>query len=86
MLDHLQRGDLKSARHLYEGVIQPLVSTIFAPPVRDYRVRTKEALAELGVIDSADVRAPLLPLQDAERQSVRAAIRNARLRTPQPQA
>ena len=36
-------------------------------PVGDYRVRLKECLRILGVLESAHVRRPLLPLGDAER-------------------
>ena len=36
-------------------------------PVGDYRVRLKECLRILGVLEAAHVRRPLLPLDDAER-------------------
>ena len=61
MIRRYQAGDLDGAQRIYDDVVQPLVSTIFAPPVRDYRARTKEALCELGVIHSSVVRRPLLP-------------------------
>jgi 4-hydroxy-tetrahydrodipicolinate synthase len=84
MLELLRSGDLKRAREVYDGFVQPLVCTVFAPPVRDYRVRIKEALVELGVIARADVRQPLLPLSAADRAAVRTAARNAGLRMPAP--
>jgi dihydrodipicolinate synthase/N-acetylneuraminate lyase len=53
---------------------------VFAPPVVDYRVRTKEALRMLGVIPSAKVRPPLLPIDDAERGRIEAALEVAGMR------
>jgi dihydrodipicolinate synthase/N-acetylneuraminate lyase len=50
--------------------------------VRDYRVRLKEALTELGVIARADCRPPLLPLGETERVAVRQAARAAALKMP----
>ena len=38
-----------------------------AAPVGDYRVRLKECLRILGVLENAHVRRPLMPLGDAER-------------------
>jgi 4-hydroxy-tetrahydrodipicolinate synthase len=82
MIDRLRMGDLASARRIYDEVIQPLVSVIFAPPVRNYRARVKEALVAQGVLDSAYVRPPLLPLDEEERQAVHDAVRRAELRSP----
>ena len=59
--------------------IQRLADMIFAPPVADYRARTKEALAMMGVIPSAVTRPPLLPIDDADRARVRAALVTAGL-------
>jgi 4-hydroxy-tetrahydrodipicolinate synthase len=61
------------------GIIQPLADVVFAPPVRNYRARTKEALVMLGVLDRATVRPPLLPVSDAERDQVRRALQRAGL-------
>lgn len=47
--------------------VQRLADVVFAAPVGDYRVRLKECLRILGVLESAHVRRPLLPLGDAER-------------------
>jgi 4-hydroxy-tetrahydrodipicolinate synthase len=73
---------LAAARRIYDETVQPLVSAVFALPVRDYRARTKVALAELGVIEAAHVRPPLLPIPDEDRERIIAAVRNARLRMP----
>lgn len=82
MVRRLRSGDLDGARALYDRVIQPLVSVIFAPPVRNYRARMKEALAELGVLEAADVRPPLLPLEPSEADAVREAVQRAGLQVP----
>ena len=66
------------------AVVQPLADAIFAPPVPNYRARTKEALVMLGVLDSAVVRPPLLPLSDEEREGVRTALARAGLLTSAP--
>lgn len=59
--------------------LQLLSDVIFAPPVVDYRARTKEALRMLGVIPSAAVRPPLLPVDDAERARIQDALEAAGL-------
>jgi 4-hydroxy-tetrahydrodipicolinate synthase len=47
--------------------VQRLADVVFAAPVGDYRVRLKECLRILGVLDNAHVRRPLLPIDDEER-------------------
>lgn len=71
-------GDQQTALALGR-CIQKLADVIFAQPVRDYRVRTKEALVMQGVIPRATVRAPLMGIDDAERAKVRAALVEAGL-------
>ena len=78
MLRAVQRGEIDRARQI-GGRLQPLANVIFAPPVPDYRTRTKEALKMLGVIPDATVRLPLLPLTDADRRVVREALQRAGL-------
>jgi 4-hydroxy-tetrahydrodipicolinate synthase len=82
MLRLLRSGGLSEARALYDEVVQPLVNVTFAPPVRNYRARVKEALVEMGVLQASYVRPPLLPLDPEEAQGVRAAVRRARLQVP----
>lgn len=82
MLNRHRSGDIAGARQIYDEVIQPLVSVTFAPPVRDYRARMKEALVALGVIDSSHVRPPLLPLDTAASAAVREAVLGAGLQVP----
>jgi 4-hydroxy-tetrahydrodipicolinate synthase len=50
--------------------LEPIAQTVFAPPFRDFRVRLKEGLRQLGVIASADVRSPLLPLSPHETDAI----------------
>lgn len=82
MIDRLRSGDLAGARRIYDEVIRPLVSVVFAPPVRNYRARTKEALVALSVLEEAYLRPPLLQLERAERAAVREAVERMRLRSP----
>ena len=79
MIQRVQAGDILGARTIYEGTMRPLAEAIYAPPLRNYRVRLKEALCELGVLPSAVVRPPLLPLSDEERATTRQAVRAADL-------
>jgi 4-hydroxy-tetrahydrodipicolinate synthase len=83
MIEKHRSGDTTGARQIYEDTVQPLVSAVFASPVRDYRARTKEALVGLGVLDAAQMRPPLLNLSDVERKSVRQAVREANLSIPE---
>jgi 4-hydroxy-tetrahydrodipicolinate synthase len=78
MLQAVQRGDFNEAREL--GCrLQPLADVIFAPPVTDYRARTKEALKMLGILENTTVRPPLLPIRPSEIETVRNALLNAEL-------
>ncbi|MBX3029760.1 MAG: dihydrodipicolinate synthase family protein [Chloroflexi bacterium] len=73
-----EAGDVPRAREI-GARIQRLADVIFAPPVADYRARTKEALTMLGVLPRAVTRPPLLPVDDAERARIRAALVAAEL-------
>jgi 4-hydroxy-tetrahydrodipicolinate synthase len=66
-------GDHPSAVARYEA-LGPLIRAIFDPPVRNYRARVKEGLVMQGVIPSATVRRPLLPISEAERVAIRSAL------------
>ena len=78
MLQAVQRGDFNEARELGSR-LQPLADVIFAPPVTDYRARTKEALKMLGILENTTVRPPLLPIQPSELETVRKALLSAEL-------
>lgn len=77
----VRRGDIAEAQAL-GARIQKLADVIFAPPVADYRARTKEALHMLGWIPGTVVRPPLLPVDDADRARIRAALIQAQLLEP----
>lgn len=83
MIRAVKNRDYDEAWRLH-GIVQPLADAIFAPPVRDYRARAKEALRLLGVLKHAYVRPPLLPLEEAERQRVRQALEQAGLLSARP--
>src|SRR5919108_5834355 len=78
MLAAIQRGDIAEARELGSR-LQSLADVIFASPVTDYRSRTKEALKMLGILENTTVRPPLLPISEAEHETIRQALQNAGL-------
>jgi 4-hydroxy-tetrahydrodipicolinate synthase len=78
MLDAVQRGNFAAAQELGSR-LQPLADVIFAPPVTDYRARTKEALKMLGVLENTTVRPPLLSISEQECRTIRQALQEARL-------
>ncbi len=71
-----RRGDWKAARELGDRV-QKVVDAIFAPPVRDYRARSKEVLVMQGIIRHASMRRPLLPIGPEDRQALKQALEEA---------
>jgi 4-hydroxy-tetrahydrodipicolinate synthase len=73
MIAAWQRGDTETAMALGRRV-QRLADVVFAAPVGDYRVRLKECLRILGVLESATVRRPLLPVSDDERAFLRSVL------------
>ncbi len=66
MIEAWNAGRIDDAMTLGRRV-QRLADVVFARPVGDYRVRLKECLRMLGVLEAAYVRRPLMPLGDAER-------------------
>lgn len=78
MLNAVRSNDIHGARTLGSR-LQPLADVIFAPPVTDYRARTKEALKMLGILDNATVRPPLLPVSETECETIRQALQTAGL-------
>jgi 4-hydroxy-tetrahydrodipicolinate synthase len=66
MIEAWRTGRIDEAKALGRRV-QRLADVVFARPVGDYRVRLKECLRILGVLDAAHVRPPLMPVSDAER-------------------
>jgi len=73
LIEHALAGRHTEARAIMER-LTPLVNAIFAPPVRNYRARTKAALVMQGLLERETVRPPLLPISDAEREGIRRAL------------
>src|SRR6476619_4463054 len=73
MIRAWQDGRIDEAMALGRRV-QRLADVVFAAPVGDYRVRIKECLRLLGVLEDAHVRRPLMPISDAERAHLRAVL------------
>ncbi|MFT4616139.1 MAG: 4-hydroxy-tetrahydrodipicolinate synthase [Minisyncoccia bacterium] len=69
MIDAWRGGRLDEAQALGRRV-QRLADVVFGKPVGDYRVRLKECLCILGVLDAAHVRRPLLGICEAERAQI----------------
>jgi 4-hydroxy-tetrahydrodipicolinate synthase len=74
----VEKQDLAEARRIWDR-IRPLAEVCYADPFLDGHNRMKVALAELGRIDEAHVRPPLLPVTDAERSRIADAVRAAGL-------
>jgi 4-hydroxy-tetrahydrodipicolinate synthase len=73
MIDAWRDGRIDEARELGRRV-QRLADVIFAAPVADYRVRLKEGLRILGVLEDTSVRRPLLALDEDQKRAVQAAL------------
>lgn len=78
MFELVRKERFKEAKAIAER-LQPLVDIIFAPPVRNYRARIKEALVMLGVLKHAYVRPPLTPISEEERRCIHIVLKKAEL-------
>lgn len=79
MIRLANEGDFSNAMRIYREKVLPLARGIFAPPVRNYRARLKEALMLMGILDKAVMRPPLLPLGADERRTVSDLLERAGL-------
>ena len=68
-----REGRWTEARAIWERIL-PLEEAVYGPPVRDYRARTKVALAALGVIGSTVMRPPLTEVSEEAARVVRDAL------------
>jgi 4-hydroxy-tetrahydrodipicolinate synthase len=73
LIAHALAGRHEEAREIMDR-LTPLVDEIFAPPVRNYRARTKAALVMQGILDLETVRPPLMPISAGERELIRKAL------------
>ena len=78
MIRAWQEGRTEEAMALGRRV-QRLADVVFAAPVGDYRVRLKECLRILGVLENAHVRRPLLPLREDARAHLADVLREVGL-------
>jgi 4-hydroxy-tetrahydrodipicolinate synthase len=78
MFEAVQQRDYPQALAIWDR-IGPMARMMWSPPLRDYRPRLKEALVLLGVLRSAAVRPPLLPIADDERRTIRRLLAHAGL-------
>ena len=78
MFDLVAKGRYGEAGELWERLL-PLEEVIFAPPVRDYRARLKEALHMIGVLKTTFVRPPLKGISDQEREKIRQVLKQLNL-------
>jgi 4-hydroxy-tetrahydrodipicolinate synthase len=72
----VQSGDLNRARAINDR-IYPLAQAFYAAPALDMHNRMKECLVMLGRMERAVVRPPLVRITDAERERLRAALRQS---------
>jgi 4-hydroxy-tetrahydrodipicolinate synthase len=78
MFEAVQQRDYAQAFAIWDR-LGPMARMMWSPPLRDYRPRLKEALVMLGVLRSAAVRPPLLPISDDERATIRRLLVHAGL-------
>jgi 4-hydroxy-tetrahydrodipicolinate synthase len=76
MVDAFTGGDAERGLRIWRELL-PLEEAVFAPPIRDYRARTKAALAALGVIDHPTVRPPLTQADEQEVAAIRRLLEDA---------
>jgi 4-hydroxy-tetrahydrodipicolinate synthase len=75
MFNCVREKNYEKAFDIYSK-IKPLEEVIFAPPVRDYRARVKEALRMIGVLKTSYVRPPLLPVSKMDKEKIKKALKN----------
>ena len=78
MFELVRKRRYDEAKEIAE-TLQPLIDAIFTSPARNYRARTKEALAMIGILKDAYIRPPLLPISEAERKRLRGALKKVGL-------
>jgi len=79
VFEAVRESRFPDAERLNRERMQPLAEVLFGAPVRNSRARIKEGLRLLGLFEHTGVRPPLLGLDDAEKQALRAAMQRAGL-------
>ncbi len=80
MFELVKKWNIKEAQEIWLKLL-PLEEVIFAPPVRNYRARTKYALSLMGIIkeELTYVRPPLLNITQDEKAKIKDALKKAEL-------
>ena len=80
MHDLVQNRRYDEAKEIADR-LQPLANVLWGVPTRNRRARCKEALAIMGVLGPryVNIRPPQMPLDQEEREKVKAALQKARL-------
>ncbi|MDO5628583.1 MAG: 4-hydroxy-tetrahydrodipicolinate synthase [Mobilicoccus sp.] len=76
MIEAFEGGDVAEARRRHRGLV-PAIDAVMN--ITQGAMAAKAALVELGVLSSAAVRLPLVPLTDAERARLRAGLKESGL-------
>ena len=82
LFNAVQNNDLKTAKAINDR-IYPLAQVFYAEPWVDMHNRMKEALVLLGKLPRAVVRPPLVKVSHEEIQSIKSALIQAGLLTPE---
>ncbi len=85
LFNAVQNKDLKTAQEINDRIF-PLAQVFYAEPWVDMHNRMKEALVLLGKLPRAVVRPPLVKVTDQEIQSIKSALVQAGLLTPEGKA
>lgn len=78
MFELIARGKYREAKEIWY-LLLPLMEVIFAPPVRNYRARLKEALSMMGIIETTYVRPPLSPISQEEKEKIRSVLKDLKM-------
>ncbi|MCL4376841.1 MAG: dihydrodipicolinate synthase family protein [Actinobacteria bacterium] len=73
VVQQIKNNNYKEALSLFRK-IDDICRICFGFPVRDYRARIKEVLAQQGIFEDSIVRPPLLPLSQQEKEKIHSAI------------
>ncbi|MEM1509324.1 MAG: dihydrodipicolinate synthase family protein [Thermofilaceae archaeon] len=78
MFNLVEKERYREAREIWMQ-LRPLMEVVFAPPVRNYRARLKEALCMMGILEAAHVRPPLLPVSSREREDLKRVLKELKM-------